>query len=82
MSAPSFFGTREENMAKIELELGDELYQRLEEIAKKTALTPAETAKFIIAEALARGKAIDWMALLKKGREFLAYLIQEVRKEK
>ena len=69
-------------MAKIELELGDELYQRLEEVAKKTALSPAETAKFIIAEALARGKAIDWMALLKKGREFVAWLIQEVKKEK
>jgi len=69
-------------MAKIELELGAELYQRLEEVAKKTALSPAETAKFIIAEALARGKSIDWAALFNKGREFLARIIQEVRKEK
>ena len=66
---------------KIELELGDELYQRLEEVAKKAALTPAEMAKFIIAEALARGKTIDWMALLSKGREFLAHIIQETRKK-
>jgi predicted transcriptional regulator len=69
-------------MAKIELELGDELSERLEEVAKKTALSPAEMAKFIIAEALARGKAIDWAALLKKGREFLANLIQQSRKER
>jgi RecA-family ATPase len=69
-------------MAKIELELGDELFERLEEVAKKTALSPAEMAKFIIAEALARGKTIDWMALLKKGREFLANLIQQSRKER
>jgi len=68
-------------MAKIELELGEELYQRLEEVAKKTALSPAETAKFIIAEALARGKTIDWMALLKKGRDFVVWLMQEARKK-
>ena len=67
-------------MAKLELELGDELYERLEEVAKKTALSPAETAKFIIAEALARGKSIDWAALFNKGREFLARIIQEARK--
>jgi len=69
-------------MAKIELELGDELSERLEEAAKKVALSPAEMAKFIIAEALARGKTIDWAALLNKGREFLANLIQQSRKEK
>jgi len=69
-------------MAKIELELGDELFERLEEVAKKTALSPSEMAKFIIAEALARGKTIDWAALLNKGREFLARVIQQSRKER
>jgi len=67
-------------MAKVEIELGAELYQRLEEVAKKTALSPAEAAKLIIAEALARGKSIDWAALFNKGREFLARIIQEARK--
>jgi len=69
-------------MAKIELELGDELFERLEEVAKKTALSPSEMAKFIIAEALARGKTIDRAALLNKGREFLARVIQQSRKER
>jgi RecA-family ATPase len=69
-------------MANIELELGDELFERLEGVAKKAALSPTEMAKFIIAEALARGKTIDWAALLNKGREFLANLIQQSRKER
>ena len=67
-------------MHKVEMELTDELYQRLEEVATRTALTPAETAKFILAQQLAR-RGIDWLALINKGREFVARLIQEVRKE-
>ena len=66
---------------KIELELGDELSERLEKNASKVALSPSEMAKFIIAQALAQEKSIDWLALISKGREFLARLIPETRKK-
>ena len=66
---------------KVELELSDELYARLERVANKTALPPPEVAKFILAHELAREKTIDWMWLINKGREFLARIIQEARKE-
>jgi len=65
---------------KIELELSDELYTRLERVADKTALPPGEVAKFILAHELAREKTIDWMWLINKGREFIARIIQEARK--
>lgn len=68
-------------MATIEIELTQELQARLERIASKTALSPSEVAKFILAQELAREKSIDWMALINRGREFLARIIREARKE-
>jgi len=69
-------------MAKtIEIELTPELQARLERVANKTALSPGEVAKFILAQQLARERTIDWMALLNRGREFLARIMQESRKE-
>ena len=66
---------------KIEIELGDELSERLERIASKTALSLEEVAKFILAQELAREKSIDWVGLINRGREFLARLMRESGKE-
>ncbi len=66
---------------KIEIELSDELLERLERIASKTALSLPEVAKFILAQELAREKSIDWMGLINRGREFLARLMRESGKE-
>ena len=66
-------------MAKIELELGDELSERLKRVADKVALSPSETAKMLLAQQLASERKIDWLALINRGREFLARLIQEAR---
>ncbi len=66
---------------KLEIELGGELFERLERIAGKTALSPSEVAKFILAQELAREKSIDWMGLINRGREFLARLMRESGKE-
>ncbi len=66
---------------KIEIELGDELSQRLEKVASKTGLSPSEVAKFILAQELAREKSIDWMGLINRGREFLAHLMRGSGKE-
>lgn len=66
---------------KIEIELGDELSQRLEKVASKTGLSLEEVAKFILAQELAREKSIDWMGLINRGREFLARLMRESGKE-
>ncbi|GAJ23148.1 unnamed protein product [marine sediment metagenome] len=66
-------------MAKIELELGDELSERLRRVADKVALSPSETAKMLLAQQLASERKIDWLALINRGREFLARIIQEAR---
>ena len=66
---------------KIEIELGDELSQRLEKVASKSALSVEEVAKFILAQELAREKLIDLTALINRGREFLARLMRESGKE-
>ncbi|MBA7703873.1 hypothetical protein ES703_112670 [subsurface metagenome] len=66
-------------MAKIELELGDELSERLKRVADKVALSPSETAKMLLAQQLASERKIDWLALINRGREFLARIIQEAR---
>jgi len=66
-------------MAKIELELGDELSERLKRVADKVALSPSETAKMLLAQQLAGERKIDWLALINKGREFLARIIRESR---
>lgn len=66
---------------KIEIELTDGLYERLEKIASKTALSLEEVAKFILAQELAREKAIDWMGFINRGREFLARLMRESGKK-
>ncbi len=67
-------------MAKIELELGNELSERLKKVADKVALSPSETAKMLLAQQLATERRIDWLALINRGREFLARIIQEARK--
>jgi len=66
---------------KIEIELGNELSERLEKVASKTGLSPPEVAKFILAQELAREKSIDWMGLINRGRDFLARLMRESGKE-
>ena len=58
-------------MAKIELELNDELSERLERVANKVALTPAETAKMILAHQLVGERKIDWLALINKARDII-----------
>lgn len=65
---------------KIELDLGDELSERLKRVADKVALSPPETAKMLLAHQLASERRIDWLALINRGREFLARIIQEARK--
>lgn len=61
-------------MAKLELELGDELSERLERAASKMGLSPSEAAKFILAQALASERSII-DELFDKGREFFVNLI-------
>lgn len=56
-------------MAKLELELNDELSERLQRVATKVALTPAETAKMILAHQLAGESGIDWIAPVIMGKE-------------
>ena len=68
-------------MAKIELELGDELSERLKRVADKVALSPSETAKMLLAQQLASERKIDWLALINRGREFFARLMREAGKE-
>ena len=58
-------------MAKIELELNDELSERLERVASKVALSPAETAKMILAHQLVGERKIDWLALINKARDII-----------
>lgn len=62
-------------MAKLEIELSDELSERLEKVASKVALSPAETAKMILAHQLASERKIDWLAVIQKGRELLRRLV-------
>ena len=62
-------------MAKLELELNDELSERLQRVATKVALTPAETAKMILAHQLVGERGIDWVALISKARELLSRVI-------
>ena len=62
-------------MAKIEIELNDELEARLKRVADKVALTPAETAKLLLAQQLASERSIDWVALINKAREVFSRLI-------
>jgi len=68
-------------MAKIELELGDELSERLKRVADKVALSPPETAKMLLAQQLASERKIDWLALINRGREFFARIMREAGKE-
>lgn len=62
-------------MAKIELDLNDELSERLERVASKVALSPSETAKMILAHQLVGERKIDWLEVIRKGRELLSRLI-------
>ena len=62
-------------MAKIELDLNDELSERLERVADKVALSPAETAKMILAHQLVGERKIDWFEVIRKGRELLSHII-------
>ena len=62
-------------MAKIELDLGEELSARLEKVASKVALSPAETAKMILAHELASERKIDWLEVIRKGRELLSRIL-------
>ncbi len=65
-------------MAKIEIELSDELEARLNEVANRMALSPLETAKIILAEKLVKERSIDWIGLLNKA---LAKIMPEAKKE-
>lgn len=58
-------------MAKLEIELSDELSERLERVASKVALSPAETAKMILAHQLASERKIDWVAVINKARDII-----------
>lgn len=62
-------------MAKLEIELSDELSERLQKVATKVALSPEETAKMILAHELASERSIDWMEVIRKGREILSRII-------
>ena len=62
-------------MAKLELDLSDELSERLQRVASKVALTPAETAKTLLAHQLASERKIDWLAVIQKGRELLRQIV-------
>ncbi len=62
-------------MAKLELELGDELSERLVRVANKVALSPSETAKMILAHQLTSERKIDWLAIINKARELLNRII-------
>ena len=62
-------------MAKLEIDLNDDLTERLERVAKKVALSPAETGKMILAHQLANERKIDWLAVIQKGRELLRRLV-------
>lgn len=68
-------------MATIELELSDELEARLKRAADRNAVSPSDMAKFILAQQLTREKSTDWMGLIQKGREVLAFLMHEAKKE-
>ncbi len=67
-------------MAIIEIDLSDELEARLKRVADRSAISPPDMAKFILAEQLAREKTIDWMRLINRGRETLARILQEAKK--
>lgn len=67
-------------MVKIEIELSDELEARLDRVVDRVALSAPEVAKMILAEQLAREKSIDWMGLIKRGREALARIMEEAKK--
>ena len=62
-------------MAKLELDLNDELSERLERVADKVALSPAETAKMILAHQLVGERKIDWLEVIRKGRELLSRIL-------
>lgn len=62
-------------MAKIEIDLSEELEARLKKVADEVALSPAETAKMILAHQLAAERTIDWGELISKGRQLLRRLI-------
>jgi len=49
-------------------------------VADKVALSPSETAKMLLAQQLATERKIDWLALINRGREFIARIIREARK--
>lgn len=67
-------------MAKIEIDLSEELEARLKRVADRSAISPSDMAKFILAEQLAREKTIDWMGLVAAGREAVAKILQEAKK--
>lgn len=58
-------------MTKLELELGDELSERLQRVATKVALSPEETAKMILAHQLTSERKIDWLAVISKARDII-----------
>ncbi len=62
-------------MAKIELELNDEMHTRLQSVATKVALSPEETAKMILAHELASERKIDWLEVIRKARALLSRVI-------
>lgn len=63
-------------MERLEIELSDELSERLNKVATKVALSPSETARMILAHELASERSIDWLDLINKGRELLRRLIK------
>ena len=62
-------------MAKLDIELGDELSERLNRVADKVALSPSETAKMILAHQLTSERKVDWLAVISKARELISRVI-------
>ena len=69
MSALFFLGRWD--VAKLEIELNNELSERLQRVASKVALSPAETAKMLLAHQLTNERKIDWLAVISKARDFI-----------
>lgn len=62
-------------MAKIEVDLSEELEARLKKIADTNAVSLPEMAKYILVHQLSEQREIDWGELISKGRQLLRRLI-------
>lgn len=62
-------------MAKIEVDLSEELEDRLKKVADANAVSLPEMAKYILVHQLSEQREIDWGELISKGRQILRRLI-------